>query len=77
MLTTYEANLQRSASHFFSPPSIPALLWCLRGAGVAAGGGGAGASGAGPGRAEEAVSGSDGDSGKAEGHQGTDSRGGG
>lgn len=47
---------------------LPSLL--CRGEGAAAGSGGAGASGAGPGRAEEAVSGSDGDSGEAEGRQG-------
>lgn len=48
--------------------SLSSLL--SRGAGAAPGGGGLGAAGAGPGRAEEAVPGSDGDPGEAEGRQG-------
>jgi len=49
-------------------PPLPLLPYRCKGA--APGGGGAGAPGAGSGRAEEAVSGPDGDSGEAEGGQG-------
>lgn len=60
--------------HVSSLPLLSSRL--LRGAGAAPGGGGAGAPGAGPGRAEEAVSGPDGDSGEAERRQGGGPRGG-